>query len=208
MPSLRLLQHWPWGCVLSKSEVPLGNFEFYPNSNHYWATTNLTQAMSWYYRVKKWKFSFFIKDGLDIPVSSEAEGDFSFSSELDVVCSDRRAVEINASTTSFDLSGIPTIANGRCVIFSTATESIQPTNLLTQHSVVLDGGLYAVFCKVSISLQFPTDGLTMFQSANSGVLSTTADLELGGEKYFEATSNFFGYRADVKIEPQEFFSFS
>lgn len=206
MPSLRLLQHWPWGCVLQKSQVPSGNFEFAPNSSCYWATTNLVQAMSWYYRVKTWRFAFFLKDPSENPISQEASETFSFSNELDVICADRSGLKITATTPPFNIGGGPLTATGQCFIFTTPPNPSQPTNLLTEHSVVLDGGFYAVFFSVEILLESTTGGFVLYRS--NFIRPNISDLEVDGTKYFEATTSFLGYKVDIKIEPEEFFTFS
>lgn len=204
MPSLRLLNEWPWGCAGDFTSLPGGSFQFTPLADNYWLTANsIEEAMRWYYKVKTWRVTYQIIDTLKNPISNEGEATFSLQSETDVVCG-RNGIQVSVDTGFWPSS--PSIKSVATIyLFAPQPATSQPNLLQQRHSVLKVNDSYRIFFAAIGSIVYPTDGLQMFHTG--GVRKNVVDLYLGGRQMLSATGDFFGWQARIDISPQAEFTF-
>ncbi len=204
MPSLRLLNEWPWGCAGDFTSLPGGSFEFTPLADNYWLTANsIEEAMRWYYKVKTWRVTYQIIDTLKNPISNEGEATFSFQSETDVVCA-RSGMKVIVDT-GFWPSNPDTKSVVSVYLFAPQPATSQPNLLQQRHSVLKVGDSYRVFCSADATVSSGSGGFQLFRTG--GVRKNIVDLYLSGRQMLNATDSFFGWQARIDISPQAEFTF-
>jgi hypothetical protein len=203
MPSLRLLNEWPWGCARGFSDLPPGNFEFSPAADNYWlGAQNLTQAMRWYYKAKSWEFTFQVTDLSGNPVSNAVSGTGGFASETDVVCG-RSGLKIAVNTGPWLASA--NTATATLYLFTAQPTTSQQNFLLNEHSVLLAGSSYKVFCCIIATFASNTGGGTL---AHTGLSSRSRlNLTFDGSQVLTATSTLAGIAATAEIRVASEFTF-
>jgi hypothetical protein len=195
--SLRLLNHWPWGCVKTKADLPDGNFQFAPADQNYWLTGSLPRVMRWYYRVKTWEFTMLpLFNGS--PDSSPLSVTHTFGDYKEVVCG-RRGIRASATLGAYSFT---------VYLFTPhPIPDAQPLeDLLNHHSVIFDENTYKVFCLMFVARSTGTGGFR--RATNIAFHRPEFEVSVDGSKILEATAAPLGFQWLVTARPVEFFDFT
>jgi hypothetical protein len=205
MPSLRLLNEWPWGCAGDFTSLPGGPSDV--DERDYWLTaSSLSEAMRWYYKISSWEFSFQVIDTLKNPISFEATTIRSFNSETDVVCG-RNGIKVTVDTGPW-----PGVTDGSISASATFWLFGPQPPLLQKHSVLLIEEEYRFLFRCKADISFITaagnpGGFVFVNTSTGGVRRNIIDLIFDGRQVLTATGSFFGEQALIKVTPKGQFSF-
>lgn len=208
MPSLRLLNHWPWGCARTLTDLP----PVTGLANNYWLSSDLADAMKWYYRVRRWEFrvQFMIGDVLE---GAELEGTYTHAGDETAVVCGRDGVDIFIIGTSYDVLGFYR-GIARIQLFAPQLGAIRPGGpspeplLKNEHSVLQDGNTYKTFCRITAAIDSPTGGFTISDTQAAAPASQTLTVNFDGTVARTATATFLGgLYVIAEMRPAAFYAF-